>query len=137
MAERERLVAKIVPQKLRPGEIVVTLEDFFVGNDDRGSIGCNLGEDQPKISKFFDTLRNIRSRADARDVLVRICEYDNPNSWPYTDTVYILASAAIEDVRRWVELLKPDEVYAEWMYGAPPKAPPLKSGMTPYSVWWD
>ena len=28
------------------------VKDFFTGNDDRGSIGCNLGKAQPAISKF-------------------------------------------------------------------------------------
>lgn len=137
MTDCERLVAKIAAQNLRQGEIVVSLEDFFIGNDDRGSIGCNLGDDQPKISAFYDILRAIRSRPEVQDVLVRICEYDNPNSWPYTDTVYIIASATPQDVRCWVEPLRPDEVYAGWMYGAPPNVPVLQSGMKPYSIWWD
>jgi hypothetical protein len=137
VTEREQLVAKIAAQGVPPGEAVVSLDDFFVGNDDRGSIGCNLGDQQPAISTFYDTLRAIRSKPEVQDVLVRIYEYDSPDAWPYTDTVYIITSATLEDVQRWVAPLKPDEVYAEWMYGAPPKAPSLRAGMIPYSVWWD
>jgi hypothetical protein len=137
MTARERLIAKIESQKARPGDAVVSLDDFFVGNSDRGSIGCNLGKDQPALSVFYDTLRAIRAMREVQDVLVRICEYDAPDAWPYSDTVYILTSAALEDVQQWLAPLKPDEVYAGWMYGAPPKAPQLGAGMTPYSVWWD
>ncbi len=137
MSERDELVAKIASQNLPPGEVVVTLEDFFLGNTDRGSIGCNLGADQPEISEFYDVLLEIRSKPEVQDVLVRIYEYDDPSSWPFTDTVYILTSARMQQVREWVAPLKPDEVYAEWMYGAPPKAPRLASNMIPYSVWWD
>ena len=137
MTERERLVEKIASQKLRPGDIVVSLEDFFVGNNDRGSIGCNLGKKQPEISEFYNSLREIRSKPGVQDVLVRICEYDNPSAWPYTDTVYIITSTMFEEVQQWVAPLKPDEVYAGWMYGAPPKSPPLAPGMKAYSVWWD
>jgi hypothetical protein len=72
-----------------------------------------------------------------QDVLVRIYDYDDPTSWPYTDTVYIISSAPLEDVKKWVSSLLPDEVYAQWMYGKPPAAPEVKLGMTPYSVWWD
>jgi hypothetical protein len=137
VTDRQRLVSKIASQNVRPGEAVVSLEDFFVGNDDRGSIGCNLGKDQPAISVFYDTLRAIRANPEVQDVLVRIYEYDAANAWPYSDTIYILTSAALEDVQRWVASLKPDEVYAEWMYGAPPMAPQLGAGIIPYSVWWD
>jgi len=137
VTDRERLVEKITSQNLRPGEVVVTLEDFFAGNNDRGSIGCNLGNAQPAISEFYSTLCDIRSKPSVQDVLVRICEYDNPSAWPYGDTVYVITSANIEEVRQWVAPLKPDEVYAEWMYGPPPKAPSLASGMNPYSIWWD
>jgi hypothetical protein len=41
MGDREKLVAKIEHQTVSRGsiEIVVSLEDFFNGNDDLGSIG--------------------------------------------------------------------------------------------------
>ena len=35
---------------------VVSLEDFFVGNEDYGSIGCNLTE-HPGPQFFFERLR--------------------------------------------------------------------------------
>lgn len=139
MSDRGKLMAKIVAQN-PPGElreIVVSLEDFFTGNDDRGSIGCNLGEKQPAIAEFYQMLRDIRSKPNVQDVLVRIYDYDDPTSWPYTDTVYIVSSASHEEVKKWVAPLLPDEVHTEWMYGKPPAAPEVKSGMTPYSVWWD
>ena len=49
---------------------VVTLEDFFEGNQDEASIGCNL-VDHPGVDRFYETLRGIRDRADVQDVLVR------------------------------------------------------------------
>ena len=139
MTDRENLIAKIVAQN-PPGElreIVVSLEDFFTGNIDRGSIGCNLGEKQPPVAEFERRLREIRSKPNVQDVLVRICDYNDPTSWPYTDTVYIITSAPPEEVKKWVSPLLPDEVHADWMYGKPPAAPEAKPGMIPYSVWWD
>lgn len=137
MPDRENLQAKIAAQGVRAGEIVVSLEDFFTGNDDLGSIGCNLGDAQPPIATFYQVLRDIRARQGVQDVLVRVCEFDDPSSWPYSDTVYVLARAPIEEVQQWLASLMPTDVYAEWMYGPPPKAPGLKPGVTPYSVWWD
>ena len=70
-------------------------------------------------------------------MLVRIYDYDDPESWPYTDTVYVITSAATEQVEEWVMALKPDEIYSEWMYGKPAAAPEPMHGMVPYSLWWD
>ncbi len=139
MTDREMLIAKIEGQS-PPGEsreIVVSLEDFFTGNSNRGSIGCNLGDKQPAISEFYRVLREIRSRPNVQDVLVRIYDYDDPTSWPYTDTVYIISSATPKEIEKWVSPLLPDEVHANWMYGKPPAAPAPNAGMIPYSVWWD
>jgi hypothetical protein len=137
LTDRERLVAKIVAQGARAGDVVVSLEDLFNGNNDPGSIGCNLGADQPTMLQFFVLLRVIRDKQEVQDVLVRVCEFDSPASWPYSDTVYILTSAQLDEVQQWVSPLKPDEVHGEWMYGAPPNAPELSTGIKPYSVWWD
>ena len=139
MTDREKLIAKIETQSSPDGvqEIVVSLEDFFTGNSDLGSIGCNLGPKQPPIAEFYRVLRDIRSKPNVQDVLVRIYDYKDPSSWPYTDTVYIISSASPDEVKQWVEPLLPDEVYGEWMYGKPSAAPDVKSGMVPYSVWWD
>src|SRR5262249_26693185 len=139
MDDRAKLIAKTEAQGPPSGthEIVVSLEDFFIGNTDRGSIGCNLGEQQPPISEFYRVLRDIRSKPNVQDVLVRIYDYNDPTSWPYTDTIYIITSAPQKEIETWVSPLLPDEVHAEWMYGKPAAAPEPKPGMTPYSVWWD
>jgi len=139
MGDRENLIAKIEAQRslVSDSEVVVSLEDFFIGNDDLGSIGCNLGGEQPAISEFYRVLKVIRSKPEVQDVIVRIYEYDDASSWPYTDTVYIITCAPTEKVEEWVAPLKPDEIYPEWMYGKPATAPEPKSGMTSYSVWWD
>jgi hypothetical protein len=52
-----------------------------------------------------------------QDVLVRMCDYDGPSSWPYTDTVYNVTSATNDEVEEWVAPLKSSEIYHEWMYG--------------------
>jgi hypothetical protein len=49
---------------------------------------------------FYEVLRGIRTKPDVQNVLVRVCEYGDPNSWPYTDTVYILTSAQLSEVQK-------------------------------------
>src|SRR5688500_15349378 len=104
MTDREKLIAKIEAQNPPDElpEIVVSLEDFFTGNNDRGSIGANLGPNQPPIAEFYRALREIRAKPEVQDVLVRIYDYDDPTSWPYTDTVYIISSAPLPTIKEWV-----------------------------------
>ena len=72
--KRLRLIEAIRRQGLPSPDAplpVVTLEQFFDGNDDLGSIGCNL-IDHPGTASFFATLRAIRDRPNVHNVLVEI-----------------------------------------------------------------
>ncbi|MDP4145462.1 MAG: hypothetical protein Q8936_13415 [Bacillota bacterium] len=40
---------------------LISLELFFEGNDDIGSIGCNL-LDHPGTEKFYSVLKNIKDK---------------------------------------------------------------------------
>ena len=142
MDYRRVLIEKLKRTGL-PGTVgplpVVSLEDFFIGNEDYGSIGCNLPE-HPGPQFFFEKLREIRARADVQDVLVEIqeVEEDDESMWPFSDRVYILSSAAREEVADWVASLMPDEIEEGAAYGEPPaSAPHLQAGMKVYGVWWD
>jgi hypothetical protein len=118
---------------------VVSLEDFFIGNEDYGSIGCNLSE-HPGPQGFFETLKEIRLRDDVQDVLVEINEVEEADEtmWPFSDRIYILTSAAKEEVADWVSPLMPDEIEEGYAYSETPhSAPTLREGMKIYGVWWD
>lgn len=142
----ERLIEKITKLGLPPQVMgdprpcpVVSLEDFFEGNNDPGSIGCNLSEsDNPGISVFFKTLKGIRDRQNVQDVLVEINEMpDDKTMWPFSDRIYIITSAGAEDVESWVRALHPDEIGEGFVYGTPPGAPFVQPAMSVYGVWWD
>lgn len=141
MDPRTNLVAKIIAQGLpshdRPLPIV-PLEDFFVvGNDDFGSIGCNLVDHSgPQV--FFKKLKEIRDRPTVQDVLVEINEVaEDPQTWPFSDRIYILTSSSLEDVKEWVATLQPDEVERGWAKPLPTNAPALQKATNVYAVWWD
>jgi hypothetical protein len=68
-------------------EPVVSLELFFDGNDDPGSIGCNL-PDHPGLADFYSVLRSIRDRPEVDGVWVGISELMGPNEWPFTRRRY-------------------------------------------------
>jgi hypothetical protein len=142
MDRRQTLIEKLrqvgLPSPGRPLP-VVSLEDFFVGNEDYGSIGCNLSE-HPGPRFFFEKLMEVRARPGVQDVLVEINEVEESDEsmWPFSDRVYVLTSAAKEEVEGWVAALMPDEVEEGFGYGAPPaSAPGLGKGVKVYGVWWD
>jgi len=116
---------------------VVSLEAFFDGNDDLGSIGCNL-PDHPGVQRFNEILAAIRSRPEVQDVLVGIYEIvEDDTTWPFAETVYVLTTASSSTVQEWTAELEPDEVTAGFLDAEPPGTPPLRPGMTPVRVWWD
>jgi hypothetical protein len=116
---------------------VVSLEDFFTGNDDPGSIGCNT--DHPGPEFFKEPLFAIRSRPNVQDVLIEIEEVEEQDEsmWPFSERIYILTSAPQEEIEEWMAPLHPDTVEEGWAYGEPKTAPPLRPGMRVYAAWWD
>jgi hypothetical protein len=62
---------------------VLTVDEFFEGNDDLGSIGCNLSP-APPLEVFRRVLLGIAARPDVQSVLVRVTE-DMGDEWPFSD----------------------------------------------------
>lgn len=93
-----------------PGIPVVALSRFFDGNDDEGSIGCNL-ETHPGISAFRRVFEDIAARSDVEGVWVQIFEIDpDEKAWPYSDLVVVAGSIAVNELRAMVHELQPDDV---------------------------
>jgi len=116
---------------------VVSLELFFEGNDDIGSIGCNL-LNHPGIEKFYSVLKHIRNKSNVQDVFIEIMEYEEGDDvWPFSERVYILTEASTGEVTNWVKELEIDDISEGYMFGQPKVAPKLKVGYFVYSIWWD
>ena len=123
--------------------ILVSLEDFFEGNGDSGSIGPNLNP-QPGPKKFYTVLQEVRRRKDVQDVLIRIRMVESEDMWPFSDTVYILTSAPTAEVASWLKALNPSEVYDNSVKHLTPDWPSrlafprdLRPGMRVVYAWWD
>lgn len=115
---------------------LVTLEAFFEGNDDYGSIGYNFYPDQPAPSEFWQLFAKIRGRDDVADVLVQVMQQEDPDGWPSTDTVWIVTSAAAEDVEAWLgERFQSDELFV----GIPEHVEQISipAGHQAIGVWYD
>ena len=141
MSYREALIAKALKQGCGvEGQPLpaVSLEDFFVENDDLGSIGCNL-EPHPGIPRFYQPLLSIRDRESVQDVLVEINEIEvsDQGMWPFSERVYFLTRASKAEVATWMEELEPDSIAEGYMFGIPAAAPELLPGMRVLNAWWD
>ena len=118
---------------------VVSVSDFFTGNNEEGSIAPNVAgmANEPSHDTFRDVLTSIKARPNVQDVLVALDPEDDHSMWPSSSTVYILSSATEDDVREWVAPIKPDEVSEGYATGKPVRAPLLNPNVRVWYVWWD
>ena len=83
---------------------LVTLEEFFDGNDDGGSLQCaSLEVARPVFTA-------LRERSDVADVRIGITQWDGAGTWPLGEYLYLVTSADAETVAGW---LKKAEVWAD------------------------
>jgi hypothetical protein len=116
---------------------LLTLAEFFDGNHVTGSIGCNLIP-TPEPAEFHDLLNAIASRAEVADVRVQVTMFDDPEGWPFSDTVWVITSAAPDEVRDWFEEDEaPDDCRQGWTEGMAIEPCPIPPGMHPVACWWD
>jgi hypothetical protein len=119
-----------------PEPQVVAIERFLDGNDDLGSIGCNLME-HPGIDAFRSAFAALRRRPDVQAIYAQITELDpGEDSWPFTDTVLVVGSIPAEELQEALAHLQPDEV-------GPGDPEYLSPGLTDSErksalvAWWD
>ena len=128
-ALKAELAAQTEPQ-------LVPIERFFDGNDDLGSIGCNLLP-HPGIGVFREVLVGLLRRSDVQAVYAQITERDpGAGCWPFTDTVLVIGGIPAAELGKAVGALGADEVgTAEEMRISPSVA--KGHGSPVLAVWWD
>ncbi|MBN6110704.1 hypothetical protein [Xanthomonas bonasiae] len=114
---------------------LLTVDEFFEGNVEVGSIGCNL-DGAPGPGAFHNLFRTIAQRPDVEDIRVQITAFDCPE-WPFSDTVYIMTSATHEEVATWFpKHLKPDETWIGFV-DQPYEPYQVPRETRPVACWWD
>ena len=70
--------------------IAVTLDEFFEGNDDIGSLACNL-DPHPGMESLYYYLTRFANDNEV-EVYVEIYEMDEDDDeiWPYSERVYLI-----------------------------------------------
>jgi hypothetical protein len=120
----------------QPEPHVVPIERFFDGNDDLGSIGCNLVP-HPGVERFRRVLTGLLARPDVEAVYARVSEPDpGDGCWPFADSVLVVGTVPADGLRAAVGELHPDEVGPAEGLGVPPAL--FDRHRSPVSVlWWD
>jgi len=120
----------------QPAPQTISVERFFEGNDDLGSIGCNLIE-HPGIDTFRDVLTGLLRRPDVEAVYAQISELDpGEGCWPFTDTIIVVGTIPADELRSAVSALEPDEVAPAEDFGVSPSISE-RHGSPVLTVWWD
>lgn len=76
---------------------LVTLEEFFDGNDDDGSF-----QGAP-VSVAATALQSLRNRPDVADIRLGITQWEGPSTWPLAEYLYFVTTAQANDVKTWLK----------------------------------
>jgi hypothetical protein len=129
---------KALKDELRPQPEpqIVAVQRFFDGNDDPGSIGCNLME-HPGVDVFRDVLIGLLRRPEVHAVYAQISELDpGEGCWPFTDTVLVAGTISADELRETVSALQPDEVGDAEQFGISPDIA-TRHDSPVLAIWWD
>lgn len=116
---------------------LLTIPEFFDGNEAVGSIGCNLpGAPPPSVIRAL--CEKIAARDDVKDVRVLVTQFDEPDRWPFSDAIYVMTAAEPEEVQSWfTEELAPDEVFVRAFDDGAFEPYDIPPGTRPVGCWWD
>jgi len=115
---------------------LLTLEEFFEGNDVDGSIWCNCSP-PPSPSEAYSILKQIRAKPGVADVRVEVTMFDVPE-WPFSEVVWVITSAKPEQVESWFpKAVAPDTVSIGWGNSTTYEPLDMPVGMQPVACWWD
>ncbi len=132
-SKRNHLIEKLSGQ---PEPQLVPIAEFFDGNDDVGSIGCNLIE-HPGINVFQTIFAQVALRPDVTAIYAQIAELDpGEGSCPFSDTVLVVGSISDDELKALLAPLEPDEIGQAEDFGISDMRPETRNDRI-LVAWWD
>lgn len=116
------------------GRALVKPSEFFEGNDDLGSIGCNLPS-HPGVDGFRRVLDRIGALPSVDQVWLQIYDVDD-GDWPFSENVLVFGNAELTDVEALASEISPSEINETWLDWTPSRDASLK-GRRYVNLWWD
>jgi hypothetical protein len=144
----EHTVHEIAGPGIPDKGVLVSLDDFFDGNDVEWSIAPNLvvGDPNPVmrhpgLEVVRGRLEEVRDRPDVAGVYVDLMiEWDvyPEGEWPYAQAIQVVTTADPQTVDSWLEGLNADPSFAAAVDDEPWVNPPaVPDGYEVLTVWWD
>jgi hypothetical protein len=122
--------------------ILLTVDEFFDGNNDEASIAPNLIE-KPNVAEYYKVLKNLSENPKVNSTFVKLNEvmiYDNgklnDNEWFFADMVYVIGDLTKEEIKEFTKSLKPDDVEYDSEMEIRNIDPKYKDKKIVY-IWWD
>lgn len=119
-------------------DILVSIEDFFEGNNLDGSFAANACDIDFDINEFYSAFKKIKSMYNVQDVWIMITDIDE--EWPYSDTALIAISTDIniEDISNLFGKGFPSEIREVDLENEKSiRVPNLKADYKLLCLWWD
>ena len=122
--------------------ILMTVDDFFDGNNDISSIAPNLAE-KPKISEYYRVFKKLLENEKVENVFVNIKDiniYENgkldDSEWFFSDMIYVVGQISKNEVDEITKHLIPNEVDID-KEDIIRNLKPNYSELNVIYVWWD
>ncbi|MEQ1694619.1 MAG: hypothetical protein ABL901_02160 [Hyphomicrobiaceae bacterium] len=137
-SRRDALIqAMEAAERTGDGFLLVSLDDFFVGNDQFGSI-CPHVIPQPHPSEVFAVFEAIRQNTSVGGVYVMPTQIDRYDEWPFSDTIWIITSLSLAQLEAMIPM---NFLPSEWLEGWPThfkcQERFVPEGMRPIAAWYD
>ena len=116
---------------------LVSLSEFFNGNNDLGSIWYNLNS--PGNEAVYHLLKKIEEREEVSEILIQISQHDDPDAWLVSDTIWFITSASTDEIVAMIPAqYQPDDIFVKNKLGPPDTMQyDLPSGMKAIGAWYD
>lgn len=137
MKTKSEILTEIYQAGFPDNEVAITLNDFFDNTNCNDSIGVNIYPNPPSIEKFHQVFKDLISQGKADNVYVRISDIEEPEEWFFSDTIYVIGSLSLDELKNQINVLRPDEIYENWMYGKPINIGNITNDKKIYSIFWD
>jgi len=141
-AKKKALIEHIKQRKTSSEqELLLPPDLYFDGYDEPH---CTITANNIKsisTSRFASRLREVQQRPDVSAVFVRFYDYDDAerfaDSWIGSDSIYVVTTAGLPDVREWFSDFEVTDVWAEDNYSKFIGLPKISDGSRLIAVWWD
>ncbi|MFZ5987727.1 MAG: hypothetical protein ACOYWZ_11460 [Bacillota bacterium] len=115
---------------------MVSIDDFFDGNNDKGSFAANACTKDIDVNEFYLIFKRIMAEENVEDIWILINDIEDECA--YSDTAFISTNADKKQIYQWFGEAFPSDVgevdHNDKVYE---RISPLREGYKLFNLWWD